>query len=221
MQYFCVTMYYIPTVKALRWPWAVDWAIVNCITSISQQKIIPPVMRRTLLRQMDMASLTCTQIWVHAVHTKGGQHNHGLHKNWLRGTEKLPLSLTLPPLGDWTQGLRIWVPTHWPLSCIPSRGGTTPCHLPADVYIQTAPRVIVLTSETFQSLLNQFLLALAYRHVSSAVSCSVFFPFLFSPLKPVFNRYFLTCLELAKWLTMASVFYGCWTWSFTNWITDW
>ena len=34
---------------------------------------IPPAVRPTLLRQMDMGSLTCTQIWVRAVHTKGHQ----------------------------------------------------------------------------------------------------------------------------------------------------
>ena len=33
---------------------------------------IPPAVRPTLLRQMDMGSLTCAQNWVLAVHTKGG-----------------------------------------------------------------------------------------------------------------------------------------------------
>ena len=35
---------------------------------------IPPAVRPTLLRQMDMRSLTCAQIWVHAVHMKGVRH---------------------------------------------------------------------------------------------------------------------------------------------------
>ena len=55
---------------------------------------IRPVMRPTLLWQMDMGSLTCARIWVRAVHTKAGQAQRSLHKSWLWGTEKL--SLTLP-----------------------------------------------------------------------------------------------------------------------------
>ena len=32
---------------------------------------LPPAVMRTLLRQMDIGSVTCGQMWVHAVHTKG------------------------------------------------------------------------------------------------------------------------------------------------------
>ena len=38
----------------------------SCVT-------VPPAVRRTLLRQMDMGSFTCAQIWVRAIRTKGGQ----------------------------------------------------------------------------------------------------------------------------------------------------
>ena len=34
-----------------------------------------------------MGSLTCTQIRVHAIHTKGGQAQTGLHESWLGETE--------------------------------------------------------------------------------------------------------------------------------------
>ena len=34
---------------------------------------IPPAVRPTLLRQIRMESLTCAQVWVRAVHAKGGQ----------------------------------------------------------------------------------------------------------------------------------------------------
>ena len=44
--------------------------------------------------QMDMRSLPCSQIWVRAVHTKGGQAQTSLHKSWLGRTVKR--SLTLP-----------------------------------------------------------------------------------------------------------------------------
>ena len=33
---------------------------------------VPPAVRPTLSRQMDIGSLTCAQIWARAVHTKGG-----------------------------------------------------------------------------------------------------------------------------------------------------
>ena len=42
-----------------------------------------------LLRQMDMGSLTCAQMWVRVVHTR--QAHTSLHKSWLGGIEKLPL----------------------------------------------------------------------------------------------------------------------------------
>ena len=54
---------------------------------------IPPAVKPTLLRQMDMGSLMCAQIWVHAVHTGGS----GTNQSALGGTEKL--FLTLPSQG--------------------------------------------------------------------------------------------------------------------------
>ena len=48
---------------------------------------IPPAVRPSRLRQMDMGSLTRAQIWVRAVHTKGaGQAQTSLHKSGLGGT---------------------------------------------------------------------------------------------------------------------------------------
>ena len=42
---------------------------------------IPPTVRPTLLQRIDMGSLTCAQIWVRAVHTKGDQAETSLHKS--------------------------------------------------------------------------------------------------------------------------------------------
>ena len=47
----------------------------------------------TRLQQLDMGLLMCAQIWVRAVHTKGGLAQTSLHKCWLGRTEKLPLTL--------------------------------------------------------------------------------------------------------------------------------
>ena len=70
------------------------WAAFSCMQCF--HIFIPPAVRPTLLRQMDMGSLTDAQIWVLAVHTKGG--GAGVrHKSWLWGTEKL--SVTLPHQG--------------------------------------------------------------------------------------------------------------------------
>ena len=71
---------------------------------------IPLDVRPTLLRQMDMRSLTCAQVWMRTVHPKGGQAQTSLHKSWLGGTQtKLCLTLQchVRQAGDRTQGLRI------------------------------------------------------------------------------------------------------------------
>ena len=60
-----------------------------------------------------MGSLTCAQIWVRSVHTKGGQAQTRLHKSGLGGTEKR--LLTLQP----HHGLQISIPTLKPLSYVP------------------------------------------------------------------------------------------------------
>ena len=71
--------------------------------------------RSTLLRQMDMGSLTCTYIWVHAIHMKGDQAQTSLHKSWLGGTEKTVPHPAL--LGVWTKSLWIRIPMlHWATS---------------------------------------------------------------------------------------------------------
>ena len=44
-------------------------------------------------RQMGMESPTSACNWARIVHTKGGQAQTSLHKSWLGGTEKLPLTL--------------------------------------------------------------------------------------------------------------------------------
>ena len=93
---------------------------------------IPPAVRPFLLRQMDMVSLTCAHIWVRAVHTKWGEAHTSLHKSWLGGTEQLPATLTRT--GDRTQGLRIWIPTHWPLSFVPR---TVPTRIRMDILAPT------------------------------------------------------------------------------------
>ena len=61
---------------------------------------IPPDVRPTLLRQMDMGSLTYTQIWVRAVHTKGGvRHKQVCILEWTLGGQEISLSLRLPHQG--------------------------------------------------------------------------------------------------------------------------
>ena len=42
---------------------------------------IPPATKPPLLRQMNMGSLTCAQIRVRALHTKGGQAQTSLHRS--------------------------------------------------------------------------------------------------------------------------------------------
>ena len=60
---------------------------------------ISSAVRLTLLRPVDMGSLTCAHIWVRAVHTKEGQAHYksaqesGTVKREDRGTEKLPFTL--------------------------------------------------------------------------------------------------------------------------------
>ena len=60
---------------------------------------IPPAVRLTLLRQMDMGSLTCAQIWVLAVHAKGGQAQTSLHKSVTQKNRKTVQGMELRVLG--------------------------------------------------------------------------------------------------------------------------
>ena len=84
---------------------------------------IPPAARPTLLRRMDMGSLTCAQIWVRAVNAKwcvcvcawgeggvgvggkGEQAQTSLHKSSPEETKKLCQSGPAEPPGDGTQDL--------------------------------------------------------------------------------------------------------------------
>ena len=73
--------------------------------------IIPSAVRPTLLRQMDIGSLTCAQIRVRAVHTKEGHVQRCRHKSWLWGTEKQSFSPCSARGSNRTQDLWIWLPT--------------------------------------------------------------------------------------------------------------
>ena len=70
----------------------------------------------TLLRQMDMGSLTSAQTWVHAVHTKGGQAQTNLHKSWLCGIQKLPLTLPCQGIEPRVFGFEFRRTNHWATS---------------------------------------------------------------------------------------------------------
>ena len=67
---------------------------------------VPPAVRPTLLRQMDMGSLTCEQIWVRPVHTKREvRHKHVCTRVDSAGQNKARSEPA--PSGDRTQGLPI------------------------------------------------------------------------------------------------------------------
>ena len=59
-----------------RYPAFFSFCCVQCF-----HVFIPSAVRPALLRQMDMGSLTCAQIWVRAVHMNGGQAQTSLHKS--------------------------------------------------------------------------------------------------------------------------------------------
>ena len=70
---------------------------------------IPPAVRPALLRQMDIGSLTCAQIWVRSVHTKGWLgRNKSTSAQELTRRGRKPV-LHPAPLGDRTQGLQVKV----------------------------------------------------------------------------------------------------------------
>ena len=77
---------------------------------------IPPAVRPTLLRQMDMGSLTCAHIRVRAVHTKRGQAQTSLLKSWLGGTEKLLLTPIRQGIEPKAFGFQL--SNHWATSTI-------------------------------------------------------------------------------------------------------
>ena len=100
------------------WKWAAivrrHQASFSCVQCFRVS--IPPDARHTLLRQMDMGSLTCAQIWVRAVHTKGGQGQTSLHKSWLGGTDKLFLTLPRQGIEPRVFGVKSRLSNHWATS---------------------------------------------------------------------------------------------------------
>ena len=77
---------------------------------------IPRFVRPTLLRQMNMASLTCAQIWVRAVHTKGSQAQTCLRKSWLGGIGKQYLPLPRQGIEPRVFGFEFRRSNHWATS---------------------------------------------------------------------------------------------------------
>ena len=73
------------------------------------------------LRQMDMGSLTCAQIWVRAVHTKRVQAQRDLHKSRLGGTEKLSSTLSLQGIEPMVFGFYCRLTNPW--CCCGGGGG--------------------------------------------------------------------------------------------------
>ena len=73
---------------------------------------IPSPVRPTLLRQLD-TGITCAQIWVLAVHTKGSQAQTSLHKSWLGGTEQLFLAMPRQIIEPRVFGFEFWLSNHW------------------------------------------------------------------------------------------------------------
>ena len=68
---------------------------------------VPPAVRPTHSRQMNIGSLTYSQIWDRVVHTTGDQGQTRLHKSWLGGTGNL--ALTLPRQGIQSRVFRLWM----------------------------------------------------------------------------------------------------------------
>ena len=85
---------------ARRYPAFVFLSCMQCF-----RVSIPLTVRPTLLRQMDMGSLTWAQIWVLAAHTKGGSSTNKSAQELTRRDRKTAHHLAPP--GDRTQGLRI------------------------------------------------------------------------------------------------------------------
>ena len=77
---------------------------------------IPQAVRPTVFRQM--GSLTCAQMWVRSVHTKGVQVQTSLHKSWLGGTEQLSLTLPRQGIEPRVFGLKLRRSNHWPMSSV-------------------------------------------------------------------------------------------------------
>ena len=88
---------------------------------------VPPAVGPTLLQHMDMGSSTCTQIWVCAMHMKGGQAQTCLHKSCLGGTEKLFFTMPRQGIEPRVFGFEFWLSNHWPASPVKSVVITSPC----------------------------------------------------------------------------------------------
>ena len=63
-----------------------------------------------------MGSLTCAQIWVHAVHTKGDQSQTSLHKSWLGWQKKLLVTLPRQGIEPRVFRFKSWLSNHWATS---------------------------------------------------------------------------------------------------------
>ena len=92
------------------------------------------------LRQMDMGSLTCAQIWVSAVHTKRGGGGEGIRHNQVctrvvdpDRQKKLPYVSPCPARGSNPKvfGVEFRLSTHW-ATCVPPPPITPPPPLPSD-----------------------------------------------------------------------------------------
>ena len=73
---------------------------------------IPSAVRPTLLRQMDMGSLTGAQMWERAVHTQGGQAQRRLRKKLIGGTAKLPFALPRQGIEPGVSGFEFRLSNH-------------------------------------------------------------------------------------------------------------
>ena len=84
-----------------------QWDLITTLVKLVYAEFlcdhIPPAVRPTPLRQMDMGSLT---FWVRAVHTKGGQAIKKSQELTWRDRKNRPIDHPAPP-GNRTQGLRI------------------------------------------------------------------------------------------------------------------
>ena len=80
---------------------------------------IPPAVRPTLLRQMDMGSLTCAQICLRAVHMKGlVRHKQVCTRVDSEGQKKLFLALPHQGIEPRVFGFELKLYSHWAKSPI-------------------------------------------------------------------------------------------------------
>ena len=93
-----------------------------------------PYHRPIILRQMDLESLTCAQIWMRAVHMKGGEAQTNPHESWLGGTEKLSLTLPHQGIDPRAFGLQFRRSNHWATSPIVVVIGLMAAFIPPNLF---------------------------------------------------------------------------------------